>query len=141
MKLSPLGWDEVEQLVNEVYKKIQASNWEPDVIVGLSRGGFIPATMLAYKLQVATLVGLDVIKDDSGKRARGSVVSLGDVQGKKVLVVDDSTISGRLLRIVPEEVSTRGGEPRSCALISLGQCDEPDYLAKTETSLPLFPWE
>jgi hypoxanthine phosphoribosyltransferase len=136
-----LNWSDIEHMVNTIVRQIKTSNWQPDIIVALSRGGFVPATMIAYKLGVKTLVGLDVKKNTSGVRSRGSVVSVDNLKGRKVLVVDDSIITGRLLDIVPTEIRTKGGEPRTCALISEGKCPSPDYVVETRDVTPIMPWE
>jgi hypoxanthine phosphoribosyltransferase len=136
-----LSWSNIEQMVRVVVKQIKTSDWQPDIIVALSRGGFVPATMIAYKLGVKTLVGLDVKKDTSGVRSRGSVVAVDNLKGQKVLVVDDSIITGRLLSIVPSEIRVKGGEPRTCALISEGKCPSPDYVADVRDLTPIMPWE
>lgn len=136
-----LSWSDIEQMVNTLVRQIQTSDWQPDIIVALSRGGFVPATMIAYKLGVKTLVGLDVKKDTSGVRSRGSVVSVDNLKEQKVLVVDDSIITGRLLDIVPTEIRVKGGEPRTCALISEDKCPSPDYVVETHDITPIMPWE
>lgn len=136
-----LTWPEVEQLVTKIVQKIKDSNWQPNSILALSRGGFIPAAMIAEKLGVKHLAGLDVHKNSEGIRTAGHMVGLDDVKGQKVLVVDDSILTGRLLTDVPAMVRQRGGEPKSCALFSEGRCPDPDYLVEKCEVTPLFPWE
>jgi hypoxanthine phosphoribosyltransferase len=134
-------WAEVSQLVNQVTNQIVKSGWQPDTIIALSRGGFVPAAMIAYKLKVKHLAGLDTRKNNNGIRSAGHIVQIKDLSRQKVLVVDDGIITGHLLTIVPEEVRSKGGEPRTCALISEGRCPDPDYLVATYTAIPKFPWE
>ena len=136
-----LNWAEVDQMVGQVVQKIKLSGWQPDVVIALSRGGFVPATMIAYRLGVKNLAGLDARKNDEGLHFTGYLVSLKPMTDQKVLIVDDGIITGHLLTIAPREVERLGGEPRTCALISEGKCADPDYLVKTETVIPHFPWE
>ncbi len=136
-----LTWKKVEQLVGHIVKQITDSKWQPDSILALSRGGFIPAVMIAEKLGVKHVAGLDVKKNKVGQRSAGHLVKLDDITGQKVLVVDDSILTGRLLTDVPEMVRQKGGEPRSCALLSEGHCPDPDYLVETHNVIPYFPWE
>ena len=89
---SVLSWAEVEQLVDAVVEKIIASTWHPDIIIALSRGGFIPATMIAYKLKVKNLAGLDARKNSDGVRSTGYIVTIKDLDQKRVLIVDDGII-------------------------------------------------
>jgi hypoxanthine phosphoribosyltransferase len=140
-KKSELSWSDIERLVTAVVDQITQSGWQPDAILALSRGGFVPATMIAYRLQVKTLAGLDARKNADGVRSTGYIVSIKELTGKKILVVDDGIITGHLLTIVPEEVRSKGGEPRTCALISEGKCPDPDYLVETHDVIPTLPWE
>jgi hypothetical protein len=135
------SWTEVERLVDAVVDQIIQSNWHPDIIIALSRGGFAPATMIAYKLKVKNLAGLDARRNSDGIRATGYIVGIKNLSGQKVLIVDDGIITGHLLTIVPEEVISLGGDPRTCALISEGKCPDPDYLVETQDVIPKFPWE
>jgi uncharacterized protein len=136
-----LSWADVEQLVDQVVEKIIDSKWQPDCIIGLSRSGFVPATMIAYRLKIQILAGLDAKRNNDGIRSTGHIVGLKNLRGQKVLVVDDGIITGHLLNIVPSEVKSLEGEPRTCALISEGRCPDPDYLAQTKSVIPTFPWE
>lgn len=140
-RLPKLSWLDVEGLVSRAVDKIVKSNWQPDIIIGLSRSGFVPATMIAYKLDVKILAGLDAKRNNDGPRSTGHIVGLKNLADKKVLVVDDGIITGHLLNIVPDEVRSLGGEARTCALISEGRCKDPDYLVETLEFMPKFPWE
>ncbi len=141
MAAESVEWNEVKDLVGQIASKIIDSGWRPDLIVALSRGGFIPAAMIALKLEVKNLVGLDVNKDEDGKRSLSHFAHLGDLSGQRVLCVDDSIITGRLLGLTAAAVQAKGGDPRTCALISEGICPPPAYLAKTRSATPTFPWE
>ncbi len=136
-----LSWDDVNSLVSQIVQQIQKGSWRPDVIIGMSRGGFIPATMIAQKLGVKSLVGLDVAKDSNGVRSLGKLVRLNDLSQQNVLIVDDSIITGRLLSLAAGAVRAKGGDPRTCALISEGITADPDYFVETQAPIPVFPWE
>lgn len=136
-----LDWDDITTLVQTVSDQIKASGWQPTVIIALSRGGFVPATMIAYQLDVRSLLGLDVSKDEAGQRSLGRFTKLQDLHAQRVLAVDDSMISGRLLTLTVKAAVADGAEARTCALISVGDKPDPDYYVERFAKMPLLPWE
>jgi hypoxanthine phosphoribosyltransferase len=136
-----LDWNKVSEFVNQIAGDIKPSDWQPDYVIGLSRGGLIPATMLAMTLGISDLAGLNVKKDAAGLRSLSATVRLGNLTGRNVLIVDDGIITGRLLPLASEAVRRAGGNPRTCALVSEGRCAAPDFLCETRGKIPIFPWE
>jgi xanthine phosphoribosyltransferase len=95
-------------LVNKICRDIALSNWKPDYIVGLTRGGLLPAVMISHYLNVP-MQSLDVSLRDGGE----CVSNLGmaeDAFGyinhdpmcsgdgrKNILIVDDINDQGSTL--------------------------------------------
>lgn len=52
MKKHVINQHEMTGLVNKIARDIHLSEWRPDYIVGLTRGGLIPAVMLSHYLDV-----------------------------------------------------------------------------------------
>lgn len=53
MKKVHLSWQDIQGSVLDIVRQIQqADNWRPDYVVGLTRGGLIPAVMLSQYLGV-----------------------------------------------------------------------------------------
>lgn len=50
MSTRNITWTEVENLVNRIYTQVKGNKY--DRILGVSRGGLIPATMLSHKLGI-----------------------------------------------------------------------------------------
>lgn len=44
------SWDEFETDIKNIQSKIIASNYQPDYIVGIKRGGLVPAVKLSHLL-------------------------------------------------------------------------------------------
>jgi uncharacterized protein len=136
-----IDWAKLENLVRTAVNQIRKDAWDPTMVLALSRGGFVPATMIAHQLGVRHLGGLPIAKNVDGERSLAPSLQLGDLDGQRVLIVDDGIISGKLLAMTSDKVRSLGGEPRTCALISLGRCSDPDYLVETHNAMPSFPWE
>ena len=47
-----LDHHKTESLVSKIAREIAIGDWKPDYIVGLTRGGLIPAVMLSHYLDV-----------------------------------------------------------------------------------------
>jgi uncharacterized protein len=137
----PVNWIELEALSREIVRQIKVDDWRPTVIVALSRGGLVPATMIGLELGITDVVGIDVQKRADGTRTIGKFVSLQNLDEQTVLVIDEGTVSGKLLQIAADAVRQLGGDVRTCTLVSEGKCDAPDYLAEVRNDISDFPWQ
>lgn len=52
MKRINLTWQNVEKQVQELLRQLQQDQWKPDYIVGLTRGGLVPANLISQYLGV-----------------------------------------------------------------------------------------
>lgn len=48
MKLITYNWEKVERAVRDIAMEMYKDNWRPDYIVGITRGGLVPAVMLSH---------------------------------------------------------------------------------------------
>jgi hypoxanthine phosphoribosyltransferase len=65
MKKVFYSWSDVEGAVLDIARQLQHDNWKPDYIVGITRGGLIPATLLSQYIGVQ-MQSLDVSLRDGG---------------------------------------------------------------------------
>src|SRR5215472_7351159 len=81
-----LGYDQTERMIAALLDR--AERWRPEVVVGIARGGLVPATMAAGLLALPlSMVGFD--------RARGSTHWIGaPADARRVLLVDDGCSTG-----------------------------------------------
>ena len=52
--------------IHEILRKMNQDGWRPDYIVGLTRGGLIPAVMLSHYLEVPMHTLKVSLRDDEG---------------------------------------------------------------------------
>lgn len=85
------GW------VHNIIQQMYADEWRPDYIVGLTRGGLVPANMISQYLDVP-METLKVSLRDSESGPESNLWMAEDAYaGKKILVVDDINDSGATL--------------------------------------------
>jgi hypoxanthine phosphoribosyltransferase len=65
MKKVYYTWKQVEGACLDIAKQINNRNWRPDYIVGITRGGLVPAVLLSQYLEVP-MQSLDVSLRDGG---------------------------------------------------------------------------
>lgn len=100
MKHTILTWQDVEQQVQDLCQQLHKDQWHPDYIVGLSRGGLVPATMISHYTGVP-LNTLQVSLRDGGE-AESNLWMAEDAFGYQkdpmnILIVDDINDTGDTL--------------------------------------------
>jgi len=141
------SWDLIYKLCVEVADQILHSGFEPDVIVAISRGGWIPGRILSDILGNQNLATLKVeyYSDIYQMRAVPEITQSlsSDVKGKKVLLVDDIADSGNTLKLVKEHLIKLGScEVRVCTLYHKPwSVIKPDYTARFTDAWVCFPHE
>lgn len=115
MKTEKISWTYYFRLINNLVEMIATHAQEKfDLIVGISRGGLIPAFMLSHSWNVP----LDVIvtssyskdnKQTKLKIGNSSYLCFPDIKkDSKVLIVDDLTDSGETMRAVVDLYEKKG---------------------------------
>jgi len=108
-------WGEVDRWADAVAARVRAGGHRPEAIVGLTRGGWVPARLLGDRLGVHRLVSLRVqhwgVTASRDGEARLTEGLSGEVRDQAVLVVDDITDTGESLHLASEHVKAAG--PRS----------------------------
>ena len=127
--------------------KIKTQGYKPDVIVGVSRGGWPPARIMSDLLENSNVANMKVeFYKDIGvrsKRPRITQPETAEVKGKTVLVVDDVSDTGQSLRVVAGHLRKRGTKSlKVCTIyVKPKSIFQPDFFAKTTSKWIIFPWE
>ena len=90
MKTINYPYNEYKKDLNKLVKQIEKSKIKYDYILGVERGGLIPAVHLSHRLgiPVKTLTWSSILKDSS-------MVTYFLLRNKKLLLVDDIVDSGK----------------------------------------------
>lgn len=143
-----LTWHQVDHLSKRLAEKIRASGFEPDIVVAVARGGYVPARLLCDALGLYALESLRIAHYEAGagKRpeARLCAPLSVDVGGLSLLVVDDCSDTGDTLRLALEYL--RGLHPKAIKVAVLHHKTaspiEPDYYGQKVTVWRwlIYPW-
>ena len=141
------SWEELHEDIKEIVKKIKIDNYQPDIVIALSRGGFVPARVICDLMIIKDLVsvkvdhwGITAAKD--GKAHLRYPIS-ADLSGKKALIVDDITDTGESMKISKEFVKTLNPkEIRTVAIYHIKTSKfVPDYYSKQiDWIWVVWPW-
>lgn len=133
-------------LLNAAHK-IRRDNFSPDIIVGVSRGGWIPARIMSDLLENPELANVKAefymgVCETKGEPVITQPVSVS-VKGKKVLVVDDVADTGKSLHLVKLHLIEQGATEVKIATIYYKPWSiiVPDYYEKESRCWIIFPWE
>lgn len=146
LKIEVVNWKLIYSLLIKIAKRIKKSKFKPELIMGISRGGWIPARILSDLLDNPNLANIK-IKYYIGiyKTLKEPVLTQNvsvSVNNKKILVVDDITDSGKSISIVYKELMKKAKEVKTVTLYyKPWSCIEPDYYAKKTDAWIVFPWE
>lgn len=90
--------------IESITKSIQSSGWTPDYIVGIVRGGCVPAVYLSHKLKVPLVTVAWNTRDTTIFGQESNCWIPEDLHnGKKVLIVDDIVDGGDTIRELLED--------------------------------------
>ena len=115
MKKIYYSWQEIEAQTQEILRQLQRDAWRPDYVVGLTRGGLVPATLISQYLEVP-MECLKVSLRDSEHGPESNLWMAEDAFGyvmhdpmcsgngrKKILIVDDINDSGATLNWIKND--------------------------------------
>jgi len=141
-----LSWQDIEQLSLTVCYKILDDGYKPESLIGLLRGGVVPARIFSdffdillefYALDVKLYNAIGIKNSEARIKPFN-----GNVKGKKILIVDDIWDSGMTMNAVlnhfqGEDIVT------STLLWKKSSPTKPNYYAEVvkDNEWIVFPWE
>lgn len=95
-----IAYDDFLSMVRELSARIGSGGWQPDFIIGVGRGGLVPAVYVSHELQVPML-SIDQSAQVPGfaDDLLAKVAAMGAL-GKRMVFVDDINDSGRTIAYV-----------------------------------------
>lgn len=142
-----LTWNDFGVASRDLAKAVLASGFEPEIIVAIARGGLLLAGGIAYALGVKSCGAVNAeFYTGVGERLPDPIMlppllDEASIEGKRVLLVDDVSDSGRTLAMVVQLLEVAGADVRTVCLYSKpGTVYEPSYVWKRTDRWINFPW-
>lgn len=105
-------------LISKICRNISASNWKPDYVVGITRGGLIPAVYISHWFNVPMhTLNVSLRDSDTGPESNlwmaedafgyvndpNAVLRFDSRLAKKILIVDDINDSGATINWIMKD--------------------------------------
>ena len=141
------SWEHFDKYVTNIERQLLTDNWIPDYIVGVKRGGLIPAIALSHKFNKPLIMMSCQLRDSDDNNVRLYEVNELN-RDSNILIVDDICDSGKTFHKIIDELRVYGFKyVRTCALFfNTSQNFRVNYKSTTidrakDDRWILFPWE
>lgn len=142
-----LSWDDLDRLVGRLAERAGRAH---DLVLAITRGGLVPAGMLAYRLDLREILvaGAELYRQDGTTQPAPVIGHFpGDdlLRAKRVLVVDEVWETGETMTEVLARVRRAGGLPSSAVIhFKPGRsrvAGRPDHWAATADGWVTYPYK
>lgn len=145
-----IPWCEIDGICDKITNTIRSQDTQVSCIISLGRGGLIPATLLAHKMNVSRVYNIG-IKSYTGKIQGNFIVyqelhenDIWTIKSSRgcVLVVDDISDTGKTFLHVKRSILRDIKELRCVSFfIKNKTCFTPRYYGEKTSEWVVFPWE
>ena len=138
--------DEMQNALVKIIEQMKNSNWFPEIILSINRGGCIAGVYLSHKIEIPHKV-IDIQLRDSSITPNFSVLNARLSKYKRVLIIDDINDTGNTLILIKDHSVKYQSEIRFAALINnINSKTKIDFQGQLidKSKNPvwyIFPWE
>ncbi|HVO77485.1 MAG TPA: phosphoribosyltransferase [Methanomassiliicoccales archaeon] len=143
-------YDEISKWTLDVARQIEDCRCKPTVIIGLTRGGWVPARLLCDHLHVKKLYAVKtehwgITANQDGKAILTQELN-APIENENVLIVDDITDTGESLKLAVSHIEPkRPKEIRTATLLHITHSKiEPEFYSvrvpEEHWTWFIFPW-
>lgn len=140
-------WNQIYDMLLEVADEIRKDEFRPDIIVGISRGGWPPARILSDLLSNPNVANVRAefylgVEETSDEPVLTQPISV-NVRDKKILIVDEVADTGKSSKLVKDYIIQEGAKEAKIVTVYYKPWSivKPDYCAKETRDWIVFPWE
>ncbi|MCE4615388.1 MAG: hypothetical protein F7B60_07675 [Desulfurococcales archaeon] len=147
VELYYVAWKDIENYSRMIAGKVYNDGYRADAIIGIMRGGIVPARIIADYLGVRNLGTIEVMfYQRPGETRHKPVIRQPltlDISDKNVLIVDDVSDTGKSLQVALSAITLYGPSQIKTAALYIKPWTTfiPDYYGTSATKWIVFPWE
>jgi uncharacterized protein len=134
-----LDWDDIENLVKKTVLKIKKNNKKYDLIIGIKKGGIIPAILISRELDIKDIEFITIRKDKIFK------INKFHKDKKYLLIIDEIYDTGKTFSIVNEYFKRFELEYDYACLVSRYRIPDNNKIVigkvLNHKKWIIFPWE
>jgi hypoxanthine phosphoribosyltransferase len=140
----PISWDRFGELCREL--AVRVAPYAPEAVVGIARGGWLPATVLACMLR-CELYPMRLSRRQGDRLVHHTPQILvpppAQVAGRRVLLVDEIADTGVTLALGARTLKRAGAaDLRTAVLVCHSWASpRPDFVALETEAFVINPWE
>ena len=140
-------WNQIYEMLLCQAQKIKTQNYRPDLIVAIARGGIVPARILSDLLENPNLNFIQIeFYTNINLTLQQPILKqtlTTNVTGKKILLIDDISDTGKSLRLAKTHLQQQGAiEIKTATLYQKKQSiTTADFYEKQTTNWVVFPWD
>lgn len=99
MKTINYDWRTVDKAIQSIAMQMYESEWRPDYIVGITRGGLIPAVILSHMTNIPMhTLCVQLAAEGLEENTESNIKMAGDaINNKNILIIDDINRGGDAL--------------------------------------------
>lgn len=140
------NWHGIYNILLELARTIKQNQILPEIIVGVSRGGWLPARILSDLLDIPQLTSIRIeFYSEINQPNREPIITQPvplPLHNKRVLLVDDITDSGKSLQLAKMELGKTADKIFTLTLYHKPwSCLTPDFYFIETSKWVIFPWE
>jgi hypoxanthine phosphoribosyltransferase len=143
-----LTWNKIIRDAKTLAKLVKQSGYKPDIVIAIGRGGYVPARIICDFMMLRDLTSVKAEHWGSAEMdSKEAVIKFPictEIRGKKVLLVDDVTDTGRTLIVTLEYLKGLAPAEIRTAILIHKTCSEivPDYYVNkiVRWKWLIFPW-
>jgi hypoxanthine phosphoribosyltransferase len=144
-----VSWDDAYSLAKLLARNIKRSGYKPDLVIGIARGGLVPASIVCDFLHQKYLASIKVehwgIASMSGKAKINYTLPCEiEISGKRILVVDDVADTGETYSVILNYLKENGACEIRTATLHYKTSSKfiPDYWGEKHEDWKwiIYPW-
>ena len=130
----------------QIEDQLVHSNWMPDLIISINRGGCIPGVYLSHRMKKPHEV-VDIRLRDHQTKPNLSVLEKAYAFQKKILIIDDINDTGQTFKYIEDNFGKGKGRIKFAAMVNnVPSTTKVDYYGYeiNKDEVPtwiVFPWE
>lgn len=139
-----LSWQRFGEVWRGLVEKV-TRDFQPEAVVGIAKGGVLPGACIASALSVDFYpIKLSTRRNEQTVLDRPRVVTPppAEVNGRRLLLVDDITITFKTLELAQQLLADAGATEIRCASLCVHpHSQKPEWYGISSDAVILLPWD